>query len=118
VPVIVRDGLTFGYRYPYINEHTGRFVPESGLADAIVEMIDSREQFSPREWILQHMTCVHATRALEQYLHKARAERGESWSGGLVVRTSTLNTQLYFNPSDRSLFDADYAFLESAIRRT
>ena len=26
VPVIVRDGLTFGYRYPYINEHTGRFV--------------------------------------------------------------------------------------------
>jgi glycosyltransferase involved in cell wall biosynthesis len=118
VPVIVREGLTFGYRYPYINEHTGRFVAESGLADAIVEMIDSREQFSPREWILEHMTCVHATRELEQYLQKAREERGESWSGGLVVRTSTLNTQLYFNPGDRRLFDADYAFLESTIRRT
>src|SRR5207344_1058889 len=32
VPVIVRDGLTFGYRYPYINEQTGRFVPEARLA--------------------------------------------------------------------------------------
>ena len=42
VPVIVREGLTFGYRYPYINEHTGRFVPEGGLADAILETIDTR----------------------------------------------------------------------------
>ena len=29
VPVIVRDGMTFGFRYPYINEQTGRFVPEA-----------------------------------------------------------------------------------------
>ena len=27
VPVIVREGLTFGFRYPYINDATGRFVP-------------------------------------------------------------------------------------------
>jgi len=117
VPVIVRDGLTFGYRYPYINEHTGRFVTEGQLADAIVETIDTRQRFSPREWVLEHMTCVHATRALEQYLQKAREERGESWSGELAVKTSTLDTQRYYNPDDRRQFDADYGFLESTIRR-
>jgi glycosyltransferase involved in cell wall biosynthesis len=117
VPVIVRDGLTFGYRYPYINEHTGRFVPEGQLAEAIVETIDTRDRFSPRAWVLEHMTCVHATRALEQSLRKAREERGEPWNAGLVVKASTLDSQRYFNPEDRSRFDADYAFLESAIRQ-
>jgi glycosyltransferase involved in cell wall biosynthesis len=117
VPVIVREGLTFGYRYPYINEHTGRFVPEGQLAEAIVEMIDTRQRFSPRQWVLEHMTCVHATRALEQYLQKAREERGEPWSGELVVKTSTLDTQRYYNPDDRRRFDADYQFLESTVRR-
>ena len=48
VPVIVRDGMTFGFRYPYINDQTGRFVPEAALADAMVEMIDTRDRYSPR----------------------------------------------------------------------
>ena len=117
VPVIVREGLTFGYQYPYVNEHTGRFVPEGQLADAIVEMIDTRQRFSPRQWVLEHMTCVHATRALEQYLQKAREERGEPWTSGLVVKTSTLDTQRYYNPEDRGRFETDYAFLESTIRQ-
>ena len=116
VPVIVREGLTFGYRYPYVNEHTGRFVPEGQLAEAIVEMIDTRQRFSPRQWILEHMTCVHATRALEQFLRRAREERGEPWSSGLVIKTSTLDTQRYYNPDDRSRFDPDYAFLESTLQ--
>jgi hypothetical protein len=63
------------------------------------------------------MTCVHATRALEQSLRNAREERGEPWDAGLVVKASTLDSQRYFNPEDRSRFDADYAFLESAIRQ-
>ena len=117
VPVIVREGLTFGYRYPYVNEQTGRFVPEAGLADAILTVIDTRASFSPREWVLQNMTCIHATRILEDNLKASRRQRGEPWTGNLVVKTSTLDTQLYYNPDDRRRFDSDYAFLESTIRR-
>jgi len=62
------------------------------------------------------MTCVHATQALEQCLQSARQARGEAWNTGLVIKASTLDTQRYFNPEDRSQFDADYAFLESAVR--
>jgi glycosyltransferase involved in cell wall biosynthesis len=117
VPVIVREGLTFGHRYAYINEHTGRFVREGDLADAIVEMIDTRERYSPREWVLQNMTCVHATRVLQESLQAARSARGEAWEGDLVVKASTLDTQRYYNPEDQVRFEADYAFLESSIRR-
>ena len=46
----------------------------------------------------------------------SRQERGEPWTNGLVIKASTLDTQRYFNPEDRSRFDADYAFLESMIR--
>src|SRR4029078_3315890 len=55
VPVIVRDGLTFGFRYPYINDQTGRFVKEQDLGDAILDMIANRSRYAPREWILQNM---------------------------------------------------------------
>ena len=117
VPVIVRKGLTFGHPYAYINEHTGRFVSEDDLADAMVEMIDTRERYSPREWVLQNMTCVHATRILQDSLQAARKARGEAWDGDLVIKASTLDTQRYYNPDDKRRFEADYAFLESSIRR-
>src|SRR5205823_5520841 len=57
VPTIVRDGFNFGYKYPHINSQTGRFVAESDLADAIIDMLDRRKEFSAREWALAHMTC-------------------------------------------------------------
>jgi len=116
VPVIVREGLTFGFRYPYINEQTGRFVPEDQLGQAILEMIATRDRFSPRQWVLENMTCGRATAVLEAHLRKAAETAGESWTEGLAVKTSTLDTQRYFNPSDRDRFAEDYRFLASVVR--
>jgi glycosyltransferase involved in cell wall biosynthesis len=116
VPVIVRDGLTFGYKYPYINGRTGRFVKEADLGNAILEMIANREQYHPREWVLQHMTCERATAVLEQHLRTEALSAGEPWTEGLVVKTSTLDTQRYFNSEDRQRFEPDYRFLESCLK--
>jgi glycosyltransferase involved in cell wall biosynthesis len=117
VPVIVREGLTFGYRYPYINEHTGRFVKDADLADAMLEMLESRDRYAPREWIIQNMTCRTATEALERHLRLAAQAAGEPWSEGLVQKTSGLDGQRYVNPADRDRFADDYRFLESTIVR-
>jgi len=116
VPVIVRDGLTFGFKYPYINEQTGRFVPESALGDAILDMMERRSSYSPRQWVLDHMTCQRATAIVEANLRAAATELGEPWTSGLVVRTSTLDTQKYWNEADRDRFTDDYRFLEASIR--
>ena len=113
VPVIVRKGLTFGFEYPYINEHTGRFVPEEGLADALLDMIENHKTYSPRDWVLNNMTCQHATLILERRLRQRAELAGEPWTRGLVVRTSTLTTQEYWNVEDRTKFSDDYRFLES-----
>ena len=116
VPVIVREGLTFGFPYPYINAQTGRFVSERALEPALLEMVRHRDDYSPRRWVLNHMTCELATRTLERHLEDDARQRGLPWTEGLVVRTSTLDTQRYLHPDDRSRFDADYAFLHEAIR--
>jgi glycosyltransferase involved in cell wall biosynthesis len=115
VPVIVRNGLTYGYRYPYINPQTGQFVAEAGLGDAILEMIAERDRYAPREWVLEHMTAEKATAILQDRVREQTFAMGEPWTEGLVVKTSTLDAQQYWNPDDRSRFDADYAFLESAL---
>jgi len=116
VPVIVREGMTFGFRYPYINDQTGRFVPEADLADAMLEMIATRDRYSPRDWVLANMTCEQATATLERHLRDRAIADGEPWTEGLVAKTSTLDTQRYWNPADRVRFDADYQFLESCRR--
>jgi glycosyltransferase involved in cell wall biosynthesis len=116
VPVIVRRGLTFGEPYPYINEQTGRFVGETDLADAMLRVVDERQRFAPRQWVMDHMTPQHATAIVEQKLRAAAERLGEPWSEGLVVRTSGLDTQLYWDASDRSRFDEDYRYLRTTIR--
>jgi len=116
VPVIVRTGLTFGFKYPYINDQTGRFVDEAALGDAILEMLESRASYSPRRWVLEHMTCQQATAAVEANVRAAAIKHGESWTSGLVVRTSTLDTQKYWNEADRDRFVDDYRFLAASIR--
>jgi glycosyltransferase involved in cell wall biosynthesis len=116
VPIIVRSGLTFGFPYPYINDRTGRFVEEKDLGNAILEMIDSHASYSPRRWVLEHMTCQKATNIVENAIRAAAVHAGEPWTSGLVVKTSTLDTQKYWDADDRERFAADYQFLEQSIR--
>jgi glycosyltransferase involved in cell wall biosynthesis len=116
VPVIVRAGLTFGFKYPYVNDQTGRFVEEAALGDAILEMLERRASYSPRQWVLDHMTCQQATAAVEACVRSAAIECGEPWTSGVVVKTSTLDTQKYWDEADRDRFMDDYRFLEASIR--
>jgi len=117
VPVIVRSGLTFGFPYPYINEQTGAFVDEHALGDAILDTIERRASYSPRQWVLDHMTCQKATAAVQQAIRAAAEKAGRPWTADLVVKTSTLDTQKYWNEADRAKFESDYRFLEDQIRR-
>lgn len=116
VPVLVRQGLTYGYRYPYVNPLTGRFVAEHDLPDAILDTIARRSEFSPRSWVLENMTPAHATAILEQAIQREATALGEEWSDGLVVRTASLHTQAYWNPSDREQFRNDYQYLGACAR--
>jgi glycosyltransferase involved in cell wall biosynthesis len=116
VPVVVRRGLSYGYHYPYINDHTGAFADEDELGDVLLEMIAARDRYRPREWALANMTCQQATAILEEAVRKIATAAGEDWTTGLTVKTSRLETQSYWNPNDKSKFEADYAFLAEQLR--
>jgi glycosyltransferase involved in cell wall biosynthesis len=117
VPIVVRDGLSYGYHYPYVNESTGCFATEATLGDAILRVLDHREQYHPREWAMANMSCQEATRILERSIKPVALAAGEKWTRGLVAKTVHLESQRYWDPGDKSRFEEDYAFLRSAQRK-
>lgn len=117
-PVIVRDGLTFGFRYPYINSMTGAFVAEHDLGTAMLKMIHERSQYSPRAWAIDNIGAEKATELLEAHLRKRALERGESWTTGIAPKVSALDTQYYLKDGDHKQFAQDYVLLASYARRS
>jgi len=115
VPSIVHDGFNFGYRQPHVNAQTGAYATEAELPDVLVRMIEKYEDFSPREWVLENMSCQRATSILGASLREHSIANGEKWSETLAVKTVLLGTQRYWDPDDADRFREDYRFLESRI---
>jgi glycosyltransferase involved in cell wall biosynthesis len=118
VPIIVRDGLSYGYHYPYVNESTGCFATEATLGDAILRVLERPEQYHPRDWAMANMSCQEATRILENCVRDVALAAGEKWSRGLVTKTVHLDSQRYWDPNDVQRFRADYEYLKTQLRRT
>lgn len=116
IPCLVREGFNYGYRYPYINSQTGCFSSERELPEKLLWMIKHHDEFNPREWVLNNMTCQHAAKLVSDAIGKAAAERGEPWSGGVVAKLSQLHGMGYWNPADSSLFADDYTYLRTLLR--
>ncbi len=116
VPCVVREGFNYGHRYPYVNEQTGCFVSERDLPDRLLETARNQERFSPRDWVMENLSCQRATAILGDAIGKVAREAGESWTGGLAVKVSQLDTMRYWDEGDRQRFEPDYAFLRSALR--
>ena len=117
VPCVVREGFNFGHHYPYINPRTGRFSSEAGLVDTLLEMIEGYRSYSPRDWVMEHMSCQQTTARLNEAIKATVQELGEPWTKGLAVKTNELNRVRYWDPADERRFAADYDFLRSAILR-
>jgi glycosyltransferase involved in cell wall biosynthesis len=116
-PGILRSGFNYGYKYPYINEHTGCFATEGELPDRLLSMVKDHERYAPREWILNYMNPQKATQLIDEVIGRHAAQSGERWTPGqLAAKTSLLDAMAYWDEGDRQRFDADYAWLRSMIR--
>ena len=116
VPVIVREGLSYGHQYPYINRQTGRFSSERALGTTILEILATRSTFQPREWAMRNMTCQKATEILSATIGEAATREGMAWTGGLATKVVMLDAQAYWDPGDAKRFADDYAFIERCAR--
>jgi glycosyltransferase involved in cell wall biosynthesis len=117
IPCIMREGFNYGYKYPYINKATGRFATEETLPAVISAMLDSYDQFSPRDWVMANMSCDVSTATLGASIRRHALSRGEKWTSDLKVHVSTLNSLRYWDEaSDRQRFEEDYRYLGSLLR--
>lgn len=114
VPCVVRTGFNYGFRYPYINEATGRFADETELPDCLAWMVDNHHTFDPRPWVMEHMPCQRSTDIVERAI---RDRSHGPWSTSLAVKVNGLHGMHYWDENDAVRFAADYRFLRSTIRQ-
>jgi glycosyltransferase involved in cell wall biosynthesis len=117
VPIIVREGLSYGYHYPYVNESTGCFASEATLGEAILRVLGEPERYHPRQWAMANMSCERATEILEEQIRARAVASGERWTGGLVRKTVHLESQRYWDLQDRLRFQEDYEYLKARLRK-
>ena len=109
------NGHNYGHRYAYVNPQTGRFASQRNLPEQLLWMISNSGSFSPRDWVLQNMSCHKANQILEEAIKRVGATAGEKWSIGLAQKVGYLNTMRYWDEAARTRFEADYSFLRSMI---
>lgn len=114
VSCLVREGFNFGYRYPHINQQTGCYSSERDLPDKLLEMMQTYQSYSPREWVMENMTCQRSTTILNHAIKAKALELGETWTRDLVAKMNVLHGMAYWDPADEKQFHADIDFLCSA----
>jgi len=115
VPCIIRKGFNYGFKYPYINRNTGIFSSESALPNSILKMVDSYQTFSPRPWVMEHMSCHKATDILNKIIRKIAEKRGEDWTTDISVKINSPYLK-YWDEKNAEKYEEDYEFLKSTVR--
>jgi glycosyltransferase involved in cell wall biosynthesis len=117
LPSIQREGFNYGHHHAHVNPHTGAYCSEQDLPRVLLDMLANYRQFTPREWIMENMSCQKGAELLGDCIGHTARKLGERWSGGLVAKASALNGMFYWNPEDRRRFEQDYAYLANTIRK-
>jgi len=77
-----------GLDHSCVNEQTGVLVNDDELADAIVAVLNTPMQFSPRSWALENTGCTNSTRKLNDRLQELSLARGEPWTTGVAAKAN------------------------------
>ncbi len=94
------------------------YCKEEDLPRALLDMVQNHDRFTPREWVMQEMSCQKGAEVLGEHIGQAALKLGERWSAPLVPKVSALSGMRYWDPADRHRFEKDYAFLQSTLRAT
>ena len=115
VPCILRENFNYGFKYPYINKYTGMFSSESALPDNILKMAENYHKYSPRSWVMKHMSCQKATYILNKAIKTIAEKHGERWFTDISIKANSPYLE-YWNENDAEKYEEDYEFLKSNVR--
>ena len=115
VPCILREGFNYGDKYPYINRDTGDFSSESRLPENLHNMIETYDQFAPRQYVLNNHTCLKATEILSREITRFDRDSNEQ-AEDVDVKINALHGMDYFHSGSRTKFNQDERFILNLLR--
>jgi len=77
-----------GLDLTFVNEQTGVLVGDEELADAILDVLDRIEQFSPRAWAMEHTGYARSARILNDKLKELSLSQGEPWTTDIAAKVN------------------------------
>lgn len=116
VPGILREGFNYGHRYRYINPQTAVYASSRDLEQKILYMTDHHQEFAPRQWIMENMTCWHACETISEVIAQSCRARGERFNGPISAKVNTLDCMQYLVSSDYDRYARDYERLLGCLR--
>lgn len=114
LPCLLRAGFNYGYRYPYINSITGNLVSEASLSHELMDLVRTCKHYSPREWVIAHMTCEHACDLLEDVIGLHSGDGSDC--GSITAKVNALSSMRYKYAEDANMFNVDFGYISEAKR--
>jgi glycosyltransferase involved in cell wall biosynthesis len=72
-----------------VTAESGQVVPEAAFPSALEEMLGIADQFSPRQWAVEHISCFKSTERLNGILEAHALARGERWTRDIVAKSNS-----------------------------
>lgn len=69
----------------YINDRTGVLLPHRNLGQALAEFLRRADQFQPREWAVENVSCHRSLPKVNAMLKAAALAEGQPWTSDLAA---------------------------------
>ncbi len=90
-PVFLLEGFNMGYKYPYINSHTGQFIKGTKLSAFLnnIDAILSNCSFTPRDWIINNLSPEESVKKISHVLGKIECAQNIKINKSIFIKTNS-----------------------------
>jgi glycosyltransferase involved in cell wall biosynthesis len=96
----------------FIHERTGRFLDEANLASELTDFVRNADQYQPRQWALENISCLCSTRTLNALLKQKALELGQQWTRDIAALQWAPDPKLVHDEDRQRLAPERQAILE------
>lgn len=98
----------------FINEQTGVFLHEENLAEQLMSFLQRAEEFAPRQWADDNISCYRSTVQLNRILRDYAVESGLDWTQDIAPWCWSPDPRLV-SPEDRRRFEPEYRYVREHL---
>jgi glycosyltransferase involved in cell wall biosynthesis len=112
VPILLREGFNFGYKYPFITKESGMYFKDDTLDESIVTLLNKVDEGSINtNKVINNLGInpVHACEIMKKSIY------GDNTIMKVHPKASGLHGMEYLKDTDENIFQEEYLFLSSCF---